>query len=347
MKTSLISSVTLWNAPRTNVSKLQADIARSSVELTTGRSADVGLRLGSRTGDAFSVRNEIGYLNAIKDGNATVRVRIDGASLSLDSMRTGVDSLQAMVISLPPNDRYIQSMVDQARMSLDTFIGNLNRPVNGQYVFGGTNTAQKPVAAYTDDSSAKIAMQDAFYAHFGFAATDPAVSGITPDDIDAFISGPLTTLFDHSAWAANWSSASDASVTSRISETEVVATSVSANDAPFRAAAMGFSMMLDMGIGLMTDASRAHLLGHVSATLADGSGKITDAQANLGMTKNKMTSADELIDAKNAIYVEQLAGMEGVDPVESKLKIDKLTTQLQASFALTAQLRGMNLINHL
>lgn len=347
MKASLMSSVTLWNAPRTNVSKLQAEIARSSVELTTGRSADVGMRLGSRTGDAFSVRNEIGYLTAIKDGNAAVRTRIDGANLSLDGMRASVDSLQAMVISLAPNDRNIQSMVDGARMSLDTFIGHLNRPMNGQYVFGGTNTGQKPIAEYTDDSPAKIAVQDAFAAHFGFSATDPAVAGITPADIDAFISGPFTTLFEGPSWTANWSNASDTPVTSRISETEMAATSVSANDASFRAAAMGFSMILDMGIGLMSDASRAHLLGHVTATLADGSGKITDAQANLGTTKNKMSSADELIDAKNAIYVEQLADMEGVDPVEAKMKIDQLTTQLQASFALTAQLRGMNLINHL
>lgn len=106
-------------------------------------------------------------------------------------------------------------------------------------------------------------------------------------------------------------------------------------------------MILDMGIGLMSDASRAHLLGQVATTLADGSGKITDAQANLGLTKSKITSADELIDAKNAIYMGQLAGMEAVDPVEAKMKIDQFTTQLQASFALTAQLRGMNLINFL
>ncbi len=43
---------------------------------------------------------------------------------------------------------------------------------------------------------------------------------------------------------------------------------------------------------------------------------------------------------------ETIADTEGVDPAESKVRVDLLTTQLEMSFALTGQLARLSILNY-
>lgn len=347
MKTSLISSQSLWASPRTNLGKIQLEMANANKELVSGRSADAGLRLGLRTGTSLSVRQEMAFLKAIIDGNSGVKIRLDGAYSAADTIRSTAEKFAATVISTPLGDRNIESILVDAQSTFVSIIDNLNRSVNGEYVFGGANSAVKPIGEYTESSAAKTAADDAFQSYFGFAASDPSVASISKADLENFLEGPFKDLFNEASWKSNWSSASDNGIMTRVSENIVMNTSASANDGAYRSVAMGFSMLLDLGVAGMNNDARTLLLDRVSQTLLQGASDVSDLQSTSGQIKAKVTAGNDVIEAKLNIYMGQLVDMEGADPIEAKVKIDQLTTQLQMSYALTNQMRGLNLINYL
>lgn len=347
MKTSLMSTVSLWNAPRANLSKLQSDLANATKEMTTGRSVDVGLRLGAKSRDAFAIRQEMGFLQSIADGNANVNIRLDAAYGAMDSIRISVEEFAASLISAPVGSRSIDTVVGIAAITFGTVSDNLNRSVNGQYVLGGANTAVRPVAPYDATSEAKAATDAAFAAFFGFSASDVAVGDITPDQMLAFLEGPFNDLFEPDSWGANWSRASDQPISTRISENAVVDTSVSANDKAFRDIARGFSMLMDLGIGGMSEETGALVLERATRSLQIGASGVADLQTRVGLVQANVTASNDATQTKLNMYTTLLNDMEGVDPLEAKVRIDAITTQMETSFSLTSQLRKLNLINYL
>ena len=73
------------------------------------------------------------------------------------------------------------------------------------------------------------------------------MSTITAAQMQTFLDTTFDAEFASPAWNANWSTASDQTMRSRISTTEIVDTSVSANEPAFRKLAMAYTMLSDLG----------------------------------------------------------------------------------------------------
>src|SRR5262245_64931499 len=86
MKTSFISSSAISDAARLSLAKLQAKLVEAQKEVATGRLADVGARLGYRSGQAVSLRQDHARLAGIIDANATVATRLDGTQAALQQL---------------------------------------------------------------------------------------------------------------------------------------------------------------------------------------------------------------------------------------------------------------------
>ncbi|KAB0264318.1 flagellar hook-associated family protein [Microvirga brassicacearum] len=347
MKTTFISTASLWNSPRTNLDKMQNDLIKANKELVTGRDTDVGLRLGYRTGETISLRQERAELDTLIDSNAAVKVRLDSSSSSLQRIRETADHFMNTLISTPLAERNMAVVVYQAEANLDGLIAGLNKSTNGQYIFGGINTKQKPIGEYSATSPAKIAIDNAFFAEFGFPQNDPAAALIEPAAMNTFLDGAFKNLFRGTDWDNNWSSASSRNIQSLISPADKIATSVNANEQAIQDIAMAYAMALDLGVAGLKETTREALISKVVSTLAGASTGVADLEATLGMAKERLESANDRMDIQKSIFDEKLGKLEGVDPGEAKIRIDQLSTQIQLSFSLTAQLRNLSLINHL
>lgn len=347
MKTSFISTTTLWNAPRAGLNKMQADLAKATKEMTSGRDTDVGLRLGFRAGEAFSLRQEMEHLDSIIDSNATVKVRLEASTAALARARMSSEKFAATLIASPVGDRNLPVVLLEAKSTLAGLVGDLNRAVNGQYIFGGINSGERPIVedGSMPPAAAKSAIDAAFSAFFGFPQSSPSVASINEAQMNAFLDGPYKALFDNGPWAATWSNASNQSITSQISTSEVIETSVSANESAVRQLAMGYSMILELGISNLGADVRETLLARAIKTIGEGGSAMSDLEAQIGMSQEKIEHANSRMDIQKDVFNEKLFGLEGVDPLEAKTRIDHLTTQIQTSFSLTAQLRNLSLIN--
>ena len=63
--------------------------------------------------------------------------------------------------------------------------------------------------------------------------------------------------------------------------------------------------------------------------------------------QEKLEQANERMSLQKSIFEEKIAHLEAVDPAEAKVRVDQIMTQIQTSYSLTAQLKGLSLINYL
>lgn len=345
MKTNAISTASLWNAPRTGVSRMQSDIANANKELVTGRHADVTLTLGSRTGAALGLRQTTAELTALRDGNDTTSLRLSTTQTILQQIQAGADATLKTITGAPSAQR-AEIVRDAARSQLPALTAALNITAGGQSIFGGINTLETPVTTY--GGATKTGVDAAFTAAFG-ARGNAGLSAVTPATMEAFLApgGPIASLFDATAWQTNWSNASDKAIDSRISLTETVETSASANASPIRALAMAYVMASDLDLSSFPADVQEVASNRIAGLLGAASKGLVDMQADLGRSQAKITDANTRLEAQRTLLATQIGGMESVDPAEAKTRIDQLTTQVQISYSLTSELRQLSLVAYL
>jgi flagellar hook-associated protein 3 FlgL len=342
MKTTFISSATLWNSPRSTLDKLQSELVKANKEVVTGRHMDVGLVLGRKTGKTLSLRQERAALDALTDSNTSATLRLKSTSAALDQVRNAGDKFKDALVGMHVGSQDVPLVQSQARASLNKLISNLNENVGSQFLFGGVNSKVQPIQAY--EAGPQAAINTTFSAHFGFSQTDPLVAGITPAQMQAFIEGPLAAHFE-TQWKGTWSNASDQNIQSLISPTERVETSANANETAFRELTKAYVMTFDLGIAGLNDQTREYLLNKVIATLGEGVSGVTELQADLGTAQRKIDDANERMSLQKTFFEERITNYEAIDPAEAKVRVDQLSTQIQTSYSLTAQLNQLSLIN--
>ena len=346
MTTGFLSSLTLWNAPRTGAARLQTELATATREIATGRLADVGATLGGGVAAAFGLRRQSASLAALTQSNAAASLRLQATQGALKEIQTGAEASLAELTALPADQRGRMAEA-VARGRLAALAGALNTSASGQFVFGGTGSGTAPLTAYegSPTSAAKKAVDDAFTLFFGFDPGSPAASGITSFQLESFIDGPLAGLFTEANWKGTWSGASSPAIDSQISLTETVTTSASANAEPFRKLGMAYVIASGLGLSGLSQGAQDVATSKIMDLLGEAGAGLTTMQADLGRTQSRITEANARMAKQSALLTGQIRDLESVDPAEAKSRVDAITTQMQMSYGLTAQLRSLSLIN--
>jgi len=350
MRTSFVSTMTLWKSSNSTLDKLQTNLIKANKELVSGREADVGLKLGYKTGQTLSLRQNRAEFDALIDSNTTALLRMKSTTTALDQIRGNANKFRDALIATPIRAASVDAIKHQARTSLESMIASLNSNVGEQYIFGGLNTQEKPVTSYSNGaapSAAKAALDAAFAAPppagFGFAQNAAAVSAITPAEMEAFLDGAFSNLFQGANWT-NWSDASSQNIQSQISTKEKVETSVNANEGAFRKLAMAYTMTFDLGLENLNEQTREVLVNRIVDTLSEAVTDITAVQSRLGVVQEKTEQAIERMSLQKTILDEKITNLEAVDTAEAKIRVDQLMTQIQTSYSLTAQLKNLSLV---
>jgi flagellar hook-associated protein 3 FlgL len=349
VKTTFISTQAVSNAMRISIMKMQAELATSQQEVARGRWADVGLALGSGTGQVVSLRQEHTRLNTIIDTNGLISSRLDTSQEALTGLLKTADSFLSSLISVRDGDAGPQVVGPEARNNLEALIAGLNSTLNGQYIFAGINTDVRPIADYfqTPAAANKLATDTAFFAAFGMAQTDPAVANISAADMQTFLDASFANLFDGPQWAANWSSASDQNIRSRISSNELVETSIHANQPAFQKLAMAYTMVVDLGAqNLNQDAFKA-VIDTAARAIGEAIQQMTGVQARLGTAQERVVQANERMSLQIDLLSTRINGLETVDPYEVSTRITTLMTQIETAYALTARIQQLGLLKYL
>jgi flagellar hook-associated protein 3 FlgL len=348
MKTTHISTSALSEATRLSLTKLQIKLAQTQKEVTTGRHADIGLSLGYRTGETISLRQEHLRLQAITDTNAVTATRLDAAQSSLQALAETTQKFLDQLMAGGTSNQSQQLLQTQARSALSMFAEVLNTNVDGASLFAGINADVRPITDYQAPGAANAqAVADAFVAAFGIPQSDPGVANIDAADLQDFLDTTFAGLFDPSAWSGTWSAASDQNIRSRISSSELVETSVNANDETFRKLASGLTMIADLGITNLNQDAFQTLVTTATHTVTQALAGLTNLQANLGVAQERVAKANDRMSIQIDIMSDHIGVLEGVDPYEAATRVSALLAQVETAYAMTARIEKLTILNYL
>jgi flagellar hook-associated protein 3 FlgL len=186
----------------------------------------------------------------------------------------------------------------------------------------------------------------AFLAKFGVPQSDPSVDQIDAVDMIDFIDNEFADLFADPDWGTTWSSASDQVMRSRISTAQTLDTSISANEQAMRKLAMVYTMVSELGIDGLAEDTRGAILDKAVGMLSEAFSGLTTLGMDIGVKQNRVNDATERLQIQQSIVEQRVAVLEGVDPLEAKVKLDTLTTQIEMSYSLTARLLRLSILNY-
>lgn len=349
MKMDSVSTVTLGQVARTAISEIQSQLKSVQEELTTGKHDDLGLEVGSQSARVTALRREFERLNNISTGNGMANLRLEISQNALGQMSETAQNVRAALVAMDGQASGRTGIVEEARAALASLMEQVNVTANGAYVFAGVNSDAKPLEDYLSNppSAARLAVVNAFTTEFGVAPGDPAAANIDPNDMAAFLSGGYDAEFSDANWSANWSSAADKNVRTRITSTALVETSANANEAAFRDLAKAYASIIEFGESDISDAAFEKVVGAATSTLSDAIGGVSNVQAKLGATQERIKQADVMLEQQRNLISGGITNLEDVDPYEASMRATELMTHLETTYALTARLQRLALVNYL
>lgn len=355
MKTSSISSLTIQNAMRLTIGDAQKQMSDAQKEVTTGKYADVGATLGATTSNAVDLTSDSLRLQSLIGTNSIVNTRLDSSQSALNQIASSAEKIQQTLVGL--GNSYESITLSSAKRSvndaLDMFVSAANTSVNGEYLFSGVNTDVKPMTDYNaldaggNPSAAKQAFKTAFFGAFGMNPDDPAVSTISASAMTNFLQNTLEPMFTGTDWTTNWSSASNDTMTSRISKTETVQSSASANSKGFRY----LGLVSVIGSEMLASNYSAETRTAMVAKAVEYSGRavsgINDERTQLGLSQQRVKDANASLGAQKDIIDTQLGNLTGVDAYEASTRLNNLKSLIETSYTLTSRLQKLSLVNYL
>lgn len=344
MQTTYISTASLWLAPRIELQRQQAEFAARAQEVTTGRYADVGLELGIETGRTVGARLEMEMLESLMISNKTALARMDVTQQALEDLEATNTQLLAALVAIPTGNTASTAMEIEAQAALERVGDLLNGSSDGSYLFAGTNTSERPIVRYADGPQAVV--EAAFLTRFGFAVGDAAAATITNADMTDFLQNEFADLFDDPGWGTDWSTASDTNIVSRAAPSERVTTSVNANEEAFRDTVRGMVMVGALGLSSLNDEARQAVIDEARQVMGEAVSGVVAQSATLAFSQQAVSRADQRLSLARDLLEQDIALFEGVDPVEAKVRLDLLSTQIEMSYALTAQIARLNILNY-
>jgi flagellar hook-associated protein 3 FlgL len=349
MKAGTVSTLSMGQAARSGIAEAQRNLGIAERELASGRHADLGIAQGHRAGQVMALRREHDRLAAISGANAVATLRLDVSQDVLGRVAEQAQSMLATLLVGRTEGATRRIIVEEARAAFEGLTGNLNTAVNGAHIFAGVNTDARPLESYfaSPVTAARTAVHASFEATFGFPSGSPLASSLTPAQVTAYVDGAFAAEFAPANWEANWSSASDRNVRSRINSSALVETSANANEAAFRELAQIYIALAEIGDSPISDAAFDEVARGAVVKLGTAIRGVADIQGRLGVTQQRIEQADRLLEKQRDLITGGISDLEDVDPFEASVRATQLITQLEVTYALTARLQRLSLLNSL
>jgi len=349
MSANFVSTPSLAMSLVLPVQHAQAALVTATTEESTGQYADLGLKLGDRSGYELSLKEQVGLLQTLTAANGVVSTNMAAAQAALSAINASTQTTMQNLAAWTPIGNSGASLQTMGASALQSLIASANATSGTGYVFGGINSSVPPLADYfsTQPSAAKTAVDQAFQTAFGVLPTDPAAATISASDMQSFLSGPFAALFTGASWTSDWSSASDANVSAAIAPGRSATVSTNVNQPAFQGLAQAYTMLAEFGGSQLSPAAQQAVASQAGSLIATAQASLTNTQAALGATQGAVADANSAMNSQLTIFQQQVNALDSVDPAATAARINSLTTQIQAAYELTARLQQLNLAQYL
>ncbi len=349
MNLNSISTYTLNSSLRYPTTKIRNALDIVQKELVTGKKNDLGNSLGSFSSSVVLVKKQIDSISQIKLTNGAFENRLSSMQNSMTSM---VDSANAFIGQLTAElngtlDKQLLQTIGQTAVGGFTSAANVS--LNGEYLFSGINSESPAMVDYQSPSgsAAKIAVQNAFQTAFGFSVNDPAAQGISPNALKAFFDGPFMDLFNDANWETLWTGGSQLGINYKISTREIIQTPTTLNEDAFRDYVAASVLIDEFSDGQLKPSAINQIATSALELMATSVAGLGDEQSKLGTVENRVSEATKRMSYQQDVLAQELSNLTDVDSYEAAIRLNQLTVSLESSYAITARIQSLSILNFL
>ena len=347
--TSLPSSITSLTQA---VDQLSSQYNAEQAAVASGVTSDNYAGLGDQRYQALNLQPQITKLGAYQQNITAAQNNLTVTQTAMSQITTIATNLQTSLTSLQgdPSSVNVTTAALQARQSLTQLASLLNTQDGSGYVFSGNDSTNAPV---TDPGSI---LQSSF-----FTTIADSVAAVGTTGADTAESATLAAASDNSSGASVFSTALSVDGTSATSLEHTVAVGEQDNAAVgFVATAGGAATSTSTGSSIRdlmralatvgsldqadpTSAGFTTLINDTSSEMTGVSSSLTTSVAALGQTQAQLATQGDDLSLMSDALTQQLGSIKDSDPALLSTQLTDTQNQLQASYSLIADMKGMTL----
>jgi flagellar hook-associated protein 3 FlgL len=352
---------------RNSIAGVQREMVKANQEAVTQKHADLGVALGANTSRALDLSRDITRINSLLSTAALATQRLETAELALKNMNESGLAIQSAILTLGSSSDETNLATARKAMTdaLDSFTTFANTAVQGEYIFAGINSDVKPMQDYFVSGSPAKAAVDTELNHYLTANGIASASVMTKPQMEDFLNQlegkfngtqPLTSpphpaaLAGKDFWTSFFSDASDENMKVRISPSEMVDSSTNSNSQGMRNFAFASIISMEFLKGNMTKEAREAVASRTTTVISkamNGVDSLNQQRTTVGISTERVSKAEESLQAQEDILTKSLGSMEGVDPEEAATRLNTMKTLLETAYAVTAKIQQLSLANFL
>ena len=312
--------------------ELKNEMSRLNAELTSGQISDVKSVLAGNFSYFSDIENDLKTLEGFKIATREATQFADASQIALGRVHDtasalGNKALTGASIAVGP---VLDQIILDAEGDLDTVISALNTSQGGRSLFSGTAT---DMAAIVDTDTLLSNLRN-------------ATSGATSPD--ALIAAANAWFDDPAGFAAtSYLGSNDPLSAFRLSNTETVGVSITANDTALRNLLRSVAVtaiVSDAAYGF-GDAEKRAALAAMGEDLLQNQAELTALRADVGSAQARI----ETIATRNAAEESSLGFAKGAllnaDPYETATRLEDVQFKLQSLYTVTARMSDLSLVN--
>lgn len=148
-------------------------------------------------------------------------------------------------------------------------------------------------------------------------------------------------------WATTYTGDTGGNLEARVDENTTLEYGVRADHPGLTAIMDSLTTISSTNLNAMSDAAFETFRDTEITNLGSGLYDLTAEQAQLGDRRGFLDRVVERLESRNSIYNEAVVGIEGVDAHEAAMRLTAIRNQLEATYAVTARISGMSILNHM
>jgi flagellar hook-associated protein 3 FlgL len=324
-----------FNSLQLQIQQSQSRLAEFQIQASTGRAGQNYADIAPRAREALSFENSYIRVKRYQDNIKSANIRIDQFEASINKIQESAETYRTLLVNaLNSNNADTIAMAPQARALLDNVAAELNRQIDGKYLFAGSATNTRPVD--TTRWGGTLAMPTNLNAPAAY--TVPALPG-TPAGF------PVTIAANASAEYFGYYMANTTLSTIRADDNMNVTYGNTAADPVY--AQLIYAMRLGGTIDAAPAAEQRDRLQGALTMMNQLIGNLADLRATVG-------SQGKLLDDTNKNHINLLSRFEdtvneiqGADIPLTMTKLSAEQTQLEASYMTITRLNQVSLVKFL
>ena len=312
--------------------RIQSDLTRLSLELTTGLTQDVGETTRGDTRALTALNHQLTDLDAYNTARSEAALLARSTQAGLDSMRTRLGHVNegVAVLSQTRDPAQHAMLKEQARADFIGIVGDLNTQVAGRNLFSGT----------TQDGLTMRAAEGIL------ADITSAISGVTTStDFDAALDAYFAA---GGAFESNDYLGSTVDIQPiRISPQERVEPTVRADHPAVRETLKSLAHLITLSETNLSEGEQKISIDRIMGGFLEADRALIEVKSGIGTAEARIDLSASRSAGERAAYDTARLDILGIDSYATATRLEQTQTQLQTLYTITARLSGLNLVNFL